>query len=202
MFHEEDGQSARAVDLHNFCENRGDQQRGEAERGFIQHEEFRAAHEGAADGEHLLFAAGEGAGYLLHAFLEAREGGEDGVHFGTDLFFVAHEVGAHFEIFEDAEVGEHHAAFGHMGEAASDNFMGRQASDVFAFVQDFAGLGFEQAGDGLEGGGLAGAVGADEGDDAAGRDGQGDAVQRVDGTVTDRQIVDLEQRRNQASAPR
>ena len=45
--------------------------------------------------------------------------------------------------------------------------MSADALDALALVEDVAGLRVEQAGDGLQGGGLTGTVGTDEGDDLA-----------------------------------
>ena len=53
--------------------------------------------------------------------------------------------------------------------------------------------GLEQAGEGAQGGGLAGAVGADEGDDLAGFDGEGDALDGFDLAVGDPEVLDFEQ---------
>ncbi|GAA3068592.1 hypothetical protein GCM10020000_61290 [Streptomyces olivoverticillatus] len=47
--------------------------RRETHGGFVEHEEFGAGHQGAAHGEHLLFAAGEGACGLFGAFAEDGE---------------------------------------------------------------------------------------------------------------------------------
>jgi len=46
----------------------------------------------------------------------------------------------------------------------------------------------DEAGDGAEEGGLAGAVGADEGDDLAGEDLEGDGVEGLDGAVADDEV--------------
>ncbi len=40
---------------------------------LVEHKELGVAHEGATHGEHLLLAAGKGAGDLLAALLQARE---------------------------------------------------------------------------------------------------------------------------------
>ena len=45
-------------------------QRREAERGLVEHDELGRAHQAAADGEHLLLAAGHGAGELVRALGE------------------------------------------------------------------------------------------------------------------------------------
>src|SRR5689334_13361727 len=52
-------------------------ERREAERGLVEHDQLGRAHQAAADREHLLLAAGERAGELVAALGEAREHGED-----------------------------------------------------------------------------------------------------------------------------
>ena len=64
LFDEQDGDAVLAVDLDDLFENRFHEQRRDAERRLVEHEEFRLAHQRAADGEHLLFAAGQRAGDL------------------------------------------------------------------------------------------------------------------------------------------
>ena len=112
LFDEENGDALGFVDLDDFLENGFDEERGDAEGGFVEHEEAGLAHEGAADGEHLLFAAGKGAGDLFVAFLEAREGGVDEFEIAFYAGLIVAEECAEFEIFADGEIGEDHAAFG------------------------------------------------------------------------------------------
>ena len=50
-----------------------DQDGRKAHRRLVEHEQLGLGHERAAHGEHLLLAAGEGAGHLGAALLEARE---------------------------------------------------------------------------------------------------------------------------------
>ena len=71
LFHEQDGQALLTVDFDNFLENRFNQERGEAEGRLVEHQELGLRHERAANGQHLLLAAAQGAGNLLFAFLQA-----------------------------------------------------------------------------------------------------------------------------------
>ena len=50
-----------------------DHARREAKRRLIEQQQLRVRHQGAADGEHLLLAAGERAGDLTEPLLQARE---------------------------------------------------------------------------------------------------------------------------------
>lgn len=192
LFDEQDGDAALAIDLGDLLEDGFDEQRGDAEGGFVEHEEAGAAHEGAADGEHLLFAAGEGSGDLAVPFLQAREQRKHVVELVSDGVTVALEVRAHEEVFAHAEVGEDHAALGHVAQAEFDDFVRGKIGDGLAVEDDGAGAGADEAGEGAEGGAFAGSVGADEGDDFAGCDAQGDAVEGADGAVVDVEIPDFE----------
>src|SRR3546814_5148091 len=53
--------------------DRFDQLRGEAHGGLVEQDHLGPAHESAADGAHLLLAAGGVAGRAAAALLEARE---------------------------------------------------------------------------------------------------------------------------------
>jgi hypothetical protein len=79
-----------------------------------------------------------------------------------------------------------------MAEPAGDDAVRRQRGDVLAGEAHPPGAGAQQAGDGAQGRRLAGAVAADERDDRAGLDGEGDARERRDGAVGHVEIVDLE----------
>src|SRR5688572_29075338 len=57
LFHQQNRDAVLAVDLYDFLENGFDEHGCKAERRFVQHQKSRLAHQGAADGEHLLFAA-------------------------------------------------------------------------------------------------------------------------------------------------
>ena len=153
------------VNLHDFFEDRTDQPGRDAERGLVEHEEFRVAHQRAADGEHLLFAAGERAGGLLQALLHARKNAEDVVAILGDEGLVREQVGAHRKVFVDGEIGKHHAALGHMAKAAGDDLVGREGRNIRPEKVHGAGFRAEEAGDGAQRGGFAGAVAADQRDD-------------------------------------
>ena len=167
------------------------QQRRKTHGRLVQHQHGGVAHQRAAHGQHLLFAAGHGAGQLLAAFLQAGEqlkdlflvGGNGGVGLG---------VGTHVQIFFHGHVQEHMASFGNMGKARFHDFMGAHALDALALVDHIAGLGFQQAGDGLQGGGLTGTIGTDQGDDLALIDLEGNALDGVDVAVVNVDVIDLQ----------
>src|SRR6185295_15984968 len=139
----------------------------EAERGLVEHDQLGAAHQAAADGEHLLLAAGERAGELVVAFLEAREHGEDVVESSFRLAARAREEAADLEVLEHAQAGEDLPPLGDLADAEVAGDMRLAAGNVLPLELDFPGAGLLDAGDGADERGLAGAVGADDGDDLA-----------------------------------
>ena len=84
------------------------------------------------------------------------------------------------------------ASFGNMGKARFHDFMGAHALDALALVDHIAGLGFQQAGDGLQGSGLTGTIGTDQGDDLALIDLEGNALDGVDVAVVNVDVIDLQ----------
>ncbi len=72
LLHDEHRQSFGADAMHQFEHLRHDQRR-EAGGGLVHEQQFRLGHQRAADGAHLLLAAGQGSGELLAAVLQARK---------------------------------------------------------------------------------------------------------------------------------
>ena len=112
-----------------------------------------------ADGDLCLLAhLGDFLGQLLAALLQRGKSsktfslvGSDG---GSRL-----GISAHVQILFHGHVQEDMTAFRHLCQTGLDDFMSTDALDALALVEDVAGLRVEQAGDGLQGGGLTGTVG-------------------------------------------
>src|SRR5215467_2350501 len=73
LLHEEDGHALLAVDAADDVEDVLDELGGEAQRRLVEEHHGGPGHEGTADGEHLLLAAGERARALLGATSENGE---------------------------------------------------------------------------------------------------------------------------------
>src|SRR5581483_6543012 len=86
---------------------------------------------------------------------------------------------AHLEVLENGEVGEDLAAFGDMADARLAHAMARPAGDVLAVEYHAPARRPLDAMDGADQRALAGAVGADDGDDLARVDAERDAGQRL-----------------------
>jgi hypothetical protein len=164
---DEEDRHARVVDVLDDLEDVGDEDRGEAERRLVQHEEARLPHEPARDRGHLLLAARERARLLLLALFEAREDREHLLeHLGPRLLRPGRERSEE-EVLLHGHLREQPARLGHVRDAEPDHVVGRPRVDRGPLVVDPPLSRFQQARDRRERRALAGAVGADEGDDLA-----------------------------------
>ena len=85
------------------------------------------------------------------------------------------DVGADQHVLHDAEAAEQLQVLKGAGDAEAGHGVGGEGRDVLA-ADLYAAVMAIQAGDAVEGGALAGAVGADEGVDGPGHDAQGEPV--------------------------
>ena len=107
------GEAVLPVQGADGIENLPRDQRREPERGFVQHQQARSAHQRAPDRQHLLFSAGQCAAALGHAFLQPREQREDAFKSSGTLGLAAiGRVRAHLQVFRHAHAWENPAAFG------------------------------------------------------------------------------------------
>jgi hypothetical protein len=150
------------VDVGHHLEDLVDHDRRQAHRRLVQQQHLGARHQRAAHGQHLLLAAAHRAGELLGTLLQAREDREHLVDVGVDLGLVVAREGAHLQVLGDGHAREGAATFGHHHQALLDQVPRALAADrppMNSMSPDRHGL---RAGDGLQRGGLAGAVGADQ----------------------------------------
>jgi len=146
--------------------------------------------------------SGASAGELRAALLETREGAKDLVHglaFVTITMTIALE-GAEQEVVLDAHLAEQLALLRHQRHAHGDEMLDFDVALHFALELDLA-LRGQQAHDGAQHGGLAGAVGADHRDDLPGGNLQVDVMQRLDLAVGDAQIIYLQDGGRHHSTP-
>src|SRR5919112_1558523 len=177
----------------DVCSSDLDEDGGQTHRRLVQEQEFRAAHDSATYGEHLLLASGHGAGLLLHAFLQAWEELEDTLHVLPDARVVVSVVGTHLQVLSDRHATEDLAPFRALGDASGDHGVCGEALYLFAVEEDLTLPWRQDAVDGAQGGGLARAVGTDEGNDLPLVDGQRDAAQGLDVPVEAVDVVQLEE---------
>ena len=107
-----------------------DQQRREAERGFVEHQQARAAHRAARDREHLLLAAGERRGALLQPFAQDRERGERRLEARAAMLRIAVDVRAEQQVVMHGRAREDAPAFGDVRDPAAHDAVRGDARDV------------------------------------------------------------------------
>ena len=154
-------------------------ERREAERGLVEQQQPRPAHQRPGDGQHLLLAARHRAAPLVDPLLEAREQDEH-------PFEVLVEIGelvdrrAHLQVFVDRHAREDAPALGRLGDRQPGDLVGRQPRDVAPVEGDGSLAGARIAEDGHHQRRFAGAVGADQRDDLTLVHVEIDALQRDD----------------------
>src|SRR3712207_7034198 len=96
-----------------------DDHRGQAQRRLVEEQQLGLGHQRAADGQHLLLAAGHRAALLPLALLEAREQRVDPVEVAADAVGVAAGEGAHLEGLEHRHAREDPPSLGRLGDRKS-----------------------------------------------------------------------------------
>ena len=195
MLHKQDG-GALLVDYFDNVENCLHQDRGQAHRRFVHQEQARVSHEGSTCGEHLLFSAGERPRHLVFALFQTGKDGEDPFQVFLHGGAVAAGVGAQVQVLGHRQAGENAASFRDHRNAFRDNFMRLERVDIFTFEQDLALARFLDATNGTQGGGFAGSVGADQGDDFSFFHRQRDAFERMNVAVIGVNVLNFEQWHN------
>ena len=150
--------------------------------------------------EHLLLAAGQGAGLLPPALLQPREEIVRALQVGADLRVAA---GARPEpqVFVGGQLEEGAASLRNVSEATARDFLRRERVDPLAVEADGAG-GLHHRAQRTQRGGLARAVRAQEREDASGLNLEGDAVEHLPRPIARAQLARFEQRGHQCRAPR
>src|SRR5271166_331467 len=184
-----------ADDLENLLDHLG----GEPHRRLIEQDELGARHHRPPERAHLLLAARSVARLSVATLLEARK-------IAIDAVQVAHHrraavparEGAGEQILFDGQMPEAMAAFHDLNRAAPYKVVGGEPVDPFALEQDralghLAAFGAKEVRYRLQGRGLAGAVGAEQRDNAAlGRRKRNALQHQGDRIVDDLDIEDVE----------
>src|SRR5690625_2404189 len=191
-----DHEHADALVVHLFddLEDAFDEQGREAHRWFVHQDELRAAHQGAAHGEHLLFPAGHGAAHLVEAFRQAREQFEHVIEVLLQLRAVLTQVGAHLQVLFHGQAREDAPVLRNDGHAAGAAFGGRHRVGPFAAEVHLAFAAADDAEDRFQGGGFAAGVAAEQADHLAAVDDHIHVVQYADGPVGGGDVVQFQYR--------
>ena len=150
---------------------------------LAQQKQARFGHQGPADGQHLLLAAGKRARQLLLALQQAREKIKNPFQGAFAAGLVPDAECAQAQILQHAHGPEDPAALRGLGYAQAYHLMTGQAQQGLAFKENLAFTGTHQTADGQQGGAFARAVGPEDGDDLALLHAQIDAVQHFHAAV-------------------
>src|SRR5882724_650757 len=189
LLDEEQGHAV-AVDAADRLRQALDDLGREAEERLVDHEQPRPRHEAARDGDHLLLAAGQRVRRLAGARGDDREELGDALVFGLAGAAGRRVIAAEPDVLAHAEVREEAPPLEHVGDAAADDAVSGQTRDGLALEGD--GARAQQARDAVHQGGLAAAVGAEEGDHLAALDGQARPPERLVVAEQDVEARDLE----------
>ncbi len=166
----------------------------QAHRRFVQQHQFRIQHHGAGHGQHLLFAAGQRAGQLVAAFLQAREQVHGAAQVGLHVAFgpAARQArkGAQQQVVGHRQGREHPPSLGRVRQPQPRDAVGFEPVYTLAAQRDLARGGADHARQRPHGGGLAGAVGADQRHHLGLGHLHADTVQHFDFAVARFQILD------------
>ena len=189
LLHQEDGRAGPAHRL-NGAEELLDHNGREAERQLVNEEELGTRDGRHGQRQHLLLPAREVGRPLMATGGQGGKRGERLVdHVGVVLAPAPALPGRHAQVVLDAQIGEDALASGHLGHAQPGDLVGRQVGDVTPVEDDGAVIGFHHAADRPQQRGLAGAVGADEGDDLTLVDRDGHVGQHDDAVVADGELA-------------
>src|SRR2546426_2775085 len=152
---EQHGHLLVAVQPAHDVEDLRDQHGGEPHGRLVQEHEFRMRHEGAADGDHLLLAAGDVPGVDGAALAEPREIAVHAIEILPHGAAVPAGVSAGEEVLLHGEMLEHVAPFHHLDDPSLHHLGGvppvnRLPEEVDPALRDLAPLRPEQPRDGLE----------------------------------------------------
>src|SRR6185437_4513100 len=177
------------------AENLGDQHRREAERRLVEHENARLGHQAAADRQHLLLAARKIGRRLVQAPQQHRKELADladrRIERRGARFRVA-RISAKAQILAHGQPAENLAALRNLRDAGEHARARAHAVDALAVEHDLAAAQRDDAGDRLDEGRFARAIGADQRDDLGIADGQIDLVNDVDRFIAGRDAPQLQ----------
>ena len=192
LFDQQDGDAALQVQPADDDEYVAHHNRRKAQRRLVEQHDPGPRHQPAGNCQHLLLATRQRPGGLAKPPFQGREIGEDRIHVAGHVRVPA-GIGAHREVFRDAQQREHLPPFGHVDQPLADDAVGRAALDGFASQPDFALLRVNDAGDGAQQRRLAGPVGAEHRDRASRADVEAHAADRHDRAVEAFQVANFEQ---------
>jgi hypothetical protein len=158
-----------------------DNARGETETWLVEHEQSWSGHQGPADGQHLAFAPGQGAGELGLALPEARETGENFVHslVGPRVSIHPPRIAPQKQIVLDRHAGEELSRLWNEANASLQPFLRRELLNALTLEPNYPAARLETH-EAVQHGGLAGAIRSNDRSDFACRKSQPHISQSCD----------------------
>ena len=168
-----------------------DHHRGQAQRQLVDQHVARLGDQRLGQHDHLLLAAGQGAGQRGQPLGELREQLQDlrPARLGR---LARQGVAGHPQVVLHGQVREQAAALGDDRDAGLADALRAAAGEFCLVEEDGPGLGPQDAADRQDQGGFARAVRAEEGGDLAGRDLDGDLLDDRATAALDSEVCDLE----------
>lgn len=174
-----------------------DDDRRHAFRRLVQQDQKGIAHQRAGDSEHLLLAATHASAQALRHFTQIGEQGEQALRRPAWRLAAvgpaAWRLASHLQVFHHGEVGENAPVFRHKAHAQPRRLVRFGTRHVMAHETNVAAALFEHADDGLDGGGLAGAIATHQGHHFAASDLQAHVVNNLRGAIPGAQFADLQE---------
>ena len=191
LFHQQNGGSG-PFQFPDDIEDLLHQNRSQTHRRLVHHHQLGLAHQSAAHGQHLLFAAGQGARHLLVAFLQPWK---VIVHIfnGFFQFGIGTGIAAHLQIFQHCHLQENAPSFRAERHPLGDDLISGHPHDILIVQHDAAAVGLQQSGNGVQRGGFARAIGTDQGHDLPFVHLEGDPLDGVDAAIINVEIIHLQQ---------
>src|SRR6266436_4038119 len=120
LLHQEHRELLLAIELLDCTEYLARDERRQSQRGLIEQQQARAAHQSTRDRQHLLLAPGERASALIEPFLEPRKQREYPLQVAIEMSGIG-ERGADLQVLHDRHAHEDAAAFGCLGDLQRGN---------------------------------------------------------------------------------
>jgi hypothetical protein len=163
----EQNRRALPLNLRQAFEHQFGQDRRQAERGLVQHQQLGEIHHSASDRQHLLLAARQRTAGLPSPLGQTREQLVNGSQRLPCRHRRPCRQETDDEVFLDREVGKNAPPLGHMRNTDARDLMRRQPDDALAIGLHPAPARRDQSGDAAQNAGLAGPVGAEQDEDNA-----------------------------------
>src|SRR5712692_3842433 len=199
LLDDQDGDAELAPDFAEAMQQILNDHGRQAERELVDQQQFGSAHNGTAERQHLPFTAGKQAADAVPEIAELGKKLVDQRLASSALGMRDAARHRHQQVLGDREIGKHLVTLGNQDDAATCVLVREAVLDALALegdrtLGDARVVDAEEARDGAQGRGLAGAVGSEQRNDLLRLDRERDALHRRDcALIDDFELVDAEQ---------